>query len=455
MSTEPERTVSFVDAASPRVAPPAAQTLRDSVDTTFGELIESVAASDRMLASVSAWRAQLIDQARQWSELQSQALSQAQSTGQGSKRAGGWDAATIAHRELVSELACALRIPERSADYLVTTSQVLVHQLPGTLRSLGDGELSYRHAQSLVDHAKSLPAESLEEFETVVLPFAKTHTVAKLDRKALQVRERMHPESIEKRKQAAVEERAVHIETVRDGMAWLNAYLPAEQALGIDDRLAQLAGILKTEGEERTLAQLRADIFCDLLVDGEISISDGPRDNATQGTTGLGRGVRARVLVTVPVMTLLGHGNGHVNEPAKLEGYGPIDTETARRLSAHAPSFTRLLTHPETGAVLSVGQDKYVVPKDLRTWLRVRDETCRFPGCCRRAGGCEVDHTVDWQYNGETRHDNLAHLCSSHHHLKHQTKWQVTNSRDGTLTWTSPAGRKYTTSPAVEVRAPG
>jgi Domain of unknown function (DUF222) len=431
MSTEPERRVSFVDAAAANAA-----ARRDSLEHTFGELIESIAASDRMLASVAAWRARLIDDARQWSEIQSQAQSQAS----GSTRVGGWDAETVAHRELVSELACALRIPERSADYLVATSQALVNQLPGTLRALGDGELSYRHAQSLVDHAKSLPVEALEEFEAAVLPSAKTLTVAKLDRKALRIRERMHPESIEKRKQAAVEDRAVHIEPTRDGMAWLNAYLPAEQAIGIDDRLAQLAGILKTEGEERTLAQLRADILCDLLVDGEIPTSD----------VSLARGVRPRVLVTVPVMTLL----GHENEPAQLEGYGPIDAETARRLSAHAPSFTRLLTHPETGAVLSVGQDKYVVPKDLRTWLRVRDETCRFPGCSRRAGGCEVDHTVDWQYEGETRHDNLAHLCPSHHHLKHQTKWQVTNSRDGTLTWTSPAGREYTTSPAVQVRAP-
>jgi Domain of unknown function (DUF222) len=450
MSTERERTVSFVDAeAAPAADVLAARALRDSMDATFDELIESIVASDRMLASVSAWRAQLIDDARQWSELSARATS--------SKSVGGWDAATTAHRELVSELACALRLPERSADYLVATSQALVNQLPGTLRALGEGELSYRHAQSLVDHTKTLPAEALGQFEEVVLPFAKTLTVAKLDRKALRIRESMHPESIEKRKQTAVEDRAVYVEPTQDGMAWLNAYLPADQALGIDDRLTQLAGLLKTEGEQRTIAQLRADIFCDLLVDGEIPTSNV----SVGGSAGLGRGVRARVLVTVPVMTLLGHeilpgtGTGHESGPAKLEGYGPIDAETARRLSAHAPSFTRLLTHPETGAVLSVGQDKYVVPKDLRTWLRVRDETCRFPGCSRRAGGCEVDHTVDWQYNGETRHDNLAHLCPSHHHLKHQTRWRVANSRDGTLTWTSPSGRIYTTAPAVEVRAPG
>jgi hypothetical protein len=45
-----------------------------------------------------------------------------------------------------------------------------------------------------------------------------------------------------------------------------------------------------------------------------------------------------------------------------LEGYGPIDIETARRLAADAPGFTRILTHPETGAVLSLGRDRYAIP---------------------------------------------------------------------------------------------
>ena len=152
--------------------------------------------------------------------------------------------------------------------------------------------------------------------------------------------------------------------------------------------------------------------------------------------------------VTVPVMTLLGHSA----EPAELEGYGPIDGATARKLAAGAPSFHRILTHPETGAVLSVGRDSYSVPKDLRRWLTIRDETCRFPGCGRSARRCEVDHSLDWQYNGTTVHDNLAHLCARHHHLKHQTGWSYTQHAGGRLEWVSPTGHRYATEPAVHFR---
>jgi hypothetical protein len=161
--------------------------------------------------------------------------------------------------------------------------------------------------------------------------------------------------------------------------------------------------------------------------------------------------VTAKVFVTVPVLTLL----GREDLPATLDGYGPIDADTARMLAGHAPSFIRLLTHPETGAVLSVGRESYRVPQDMKNWLQVRDATCRFPGCSRQAARCEIDHTRDWEHDGQTRHDNLAHLCKSHHILKHKSDWQVTQARDGTgnLTWTSPTGRNYTTEPEIRIQA--
>jgi hypothetical protein len=120
-------------------------------------------------------------------------------------------------------------------------------------------------------------------------------------------------------------------------------------------------------------------------------------------------------------MTLLGLSD----EPGDLAGHGPIDPDTARRLAAQAPSFLRLLTHPETGAVLSVGRDRYAVPADLKAWLRVRDETCRFPGCSRRAERCDIDHITHWAHGGTTDHHNLIHLCRKHHRLKHTTPWTV------------------------------
>jgi hypothetical protein len=154
-------------------------------------------------------------------------------------------------------------------------------------------------------------------------------------------------------------------------------------------------------------------------------------------------GIQAQVNVTVPVLTLLG-----VDEaPADLEGYGPIAPELARRLAAHAPSFTRLLTHPETGAVLSVGRDSYAVPAALKKWLRVRDRTCRHPGCNRSAASTELDHTVPWSRGGTTAYNNLSNLCRRHHMLKSEGFWHYEQREPGVITAISLAGRRYRTLP--------
>jgi hypothetical protein len=158
-------------------------------------------------------------------------------------------------------------------------------------------------------------------------------------------------------------------------------------------------------------------------------------------------GVVPTVVVTVPALSLLGHDAG----AAELHGFGPIDIHTARKLAARAPSFVRILTHPDTGETLSVGRSRYRPPPDLRLALLLADETCRFPTCNRRAESCELDHTTDWAHGGETTRANLHHLCPKHHHLKHDTTdWTVQARPDRTLEWRSPTGRHYTTTPPTK-----
>lgn len=486
----------------------------------LGAIVDQIAETDRMLSTVAARRAELVESARRFS-IAATADIAAERAHLVKGKPGGWDATTVAHRELVTEIACALRLPERTAENLLEHSRALVNELPTTFASLLSGEISYRHAQVMVEHATTIPADAVPAFEGSMLSSAKKLTAPKFDRKVRVERERAHPDSIAVRAGTAREGRTVLFEPSRDGMAWLTAYLPAELALAAYNRISDIAAGLNDATESRTRAQLRADVASDLLIDGvtdegtdaadsfeldgftvddievlrtmqwhifedtgvdmplgAVAAASTPTLPAAASTptplaptgapiapTGtptptrtasrrpvpnLGRGIRARVLVTVPVMTLLDHSD----EPGVLEGYGPIDPDVAKRLAAGAPSFTRLLTHPETGAVLSVGRDSYTVPNDLRIWLRIRDETCRFVGCSRAARSCEIDHSLDWAYDGFTEHDNLAHLCPAHHHLKHHTSWAVKHGEHGVLDWTSPAGRHYLAEPATRMSTP-
>jgi hypothetical protein len=419
-----------------------AMTIPAVVADTVSGFVDVVVDLDRMISSIRGMQAQVLDQARRASGLESIGSSGGAVGGQGMQL-----------RALRAELAAALRIPERTAEAQLAVSEALVHDLPDTLAALTAGEISYRHAQIMVDHTGGLDDAARAQLEAASLPYARNLTAAKFERKIRTLRERANPETIRERHVRAAGDREVAFSQDRDGMAWLNAYLPAADAFGAFTRLSELATNLQGPGEPRTLTQLRADVFRDLIIDGQTCdnalCGDGQCGGTAHGV--VAHGVTAKVFVTVPVLTLLGRDD----LPATLDGYGPIDADTARTLAGHAPSFIRLLTHPETGAVLSVGRDSYRVPQDLKNWLQIRDATCRFPGCSRHAARCEIDHTRDWAHDGQTRHDNLAHLCKSHHTLKHKSDWQVAQARDGTgnLTWTSPAGRDYTTEPEIRIRA--
>ena len=156
--------------------------------------------------------------------------------------------------------------------------------------------------------------------------------------------DRMNPDEMVERHKKARAERDVTLEPGANGMAWLHMYLPAVEAVAIRDRLTRAAIALHgEEGEDRCIGQLRADVAMDLLLAvcrrrRSGSCWTGSRRNWVPIT------IVPQVHVTVPVMTLLGQSN----EPGYLRGYGPIDPETARRLTAQAPSLYRVLVDPGT-----------------------------------------------------------------------------------------------------------
>jgi hypothetical protein len=211
-------------------------------------------------------------------------------------------------------------------------------------------------------------------------------------------------------------------------MAWLSAYLPADQAAGIWNRATAAARALQGPDEDRTLTQMRADTAAILLLGGA--------DNPTGGVPL----PRAQVLITVPVMSLL----GATDEPALLDGHGPIPVTMARRLIADgAESFHRVLIDPRDGAPLEIGRTSYRVTKAQRQWLRMRDGKCPFPGCSNHSLDNEADHLLAWANGGTTGISNLAQPCPKHHKLRHSTGWTPgPATTDHPPGWISPAGRR-------------
>ncbi|WP_309108560.1 DUF222 domain-containing protein [Arthrobacter sp.] len=369
--------------------------------------------------------------------------------------------ATAQEMSTIAELACVLTVSERTAAPLLDQSRHLTTGLL-TLTALRHGSISWQHARIMCDETTNLDPAGTAALETHFLDPDSPDAArgchigdlvpSRFRAKARTWRERHHPDSIETRHRKSVLDRRLEYTPDHDGMAWLSAYLPAATAAGIWGRTTTAARALQGPTERRTLTQLRADIAATWLLNNTGANSDtrnpGPADidgaGFGKGAGGGPVGVpspRAQVLVTVPVLSLL----GATDEPAMLDGYGPIPASMARDLVANgADSFHRVLTDPRDGAPLEIGRTSYRIPTYMRQWLRLRDAKCPFPGCHNHSLDNEADHLLAWADGGTTGITNLGQPCRKHHHLKHNTAWTPSQATaNQTPGWTAPSGRHY------------
>ncbi|MDQ1136546.1 hypothetical protein QE410_001345 [Microbacterium sp. SORGH_AS 1204] len=369
------------------------------------------------------------------------------------------DRIDLAERAAVAEIAVRLHLSEQTVRTRAAHARTLAEGCPRLWAAFGDGRLSEKHAVDAARLASTLPAgdnETFDRFDEEACPSALVLPPATFAVAARAIRERVHAESIESRHRRAAQDRGVWMTAELDGMASLHALLPGDRARAVMSRLDRAARHLRAAPDEsRTLAQLRADAFADLVTMTESPPAEPSAAHPPPETDGCHapppfdapRTFRsappATVVVTIPALTLLGRGT----EPAVLEGYGPIDLDTARRLAGSATSWIRLLTHPVNGAPLVLDRKAYRVPTALRRWLGVTSPTCVFPGCGRAARECDIDHRTAWADGGTTDDDNLDPKCRHHHRLRHESRWDIDHPPGEDTVWVSPLGGRYGTDP--------
>ncbi len=422
-------------------------------------------------------------------------------------RDGHTDHGEFEHRAVAAEFAAAVHESDRTMAGRISRARTLVEHYPTVMAALKAGRISQAHATVIADAGSILTTDHARAgYASAVLKVAETTTVGRLRPVAREFAERFANRTLDDRHQDARACRMVRVTELDDGMADLTATLPAVYASGIKDRLTQMARLVKqheqaraddqahnvsglgtepgsgapsgeSEGEPaataptvRSMDQIRADLLTDML------LASDPNHAATSGLTGI-TGIQARVQVIVPKEKVSKNSRNHRASPGTgtdtgtgadpdasphtgrtgrsersatptgstlpptLAGFGPIDTDTAQHFAGNATHWEEITVDPDTGTVLSV--DTYRPNTKLRQYLRARDLHCRFPGCHTPTAYCDIDHTIDAAHGGPTTSTNLAHLCRRHHTLKHHSRWTVTQTRDGTLTWTSPAGTAY------------
>ncbi len=83
----------------------------------------------------------------------------------------------------------------------------------------------------------------------------------------------------------------------------------------------------------------------------------------------------------------------------------------------------------------------------LRHLSQVRYATCTGPACRRPSAQADFEHNIPYETGGRTCLCNGGPKCRHDHRLKQHPRWHADQLPDGTLRWTTPSGRQYTTEP--------
>lgn len=400
------------------------------------ELVEYVAACERVAATVLAWQAAAIAELAGRVEMRPQVDSRAR------ERAP----VVSPQRATAVEVAARLRMAARDADALVARAGYLTSVLADTYAAWAAGWLSTEKADLIGRLLCRHDDELARAVEAAVLPRAAGLTVESLRRLINRTVHRLDPGGAEARRRERKQDRFVRITPVDDGMAWIEAYVSAEDAAAVEAVLSAGAATLTRDdpdGGGRTAR--RADVLTRLAW---AALGAGRIGGCTRCGHGLGladaQGRPVTVNITIPLSGLSG-GDGQRGE---LAGFGPVTADTVAGLLGQA-TVRRLVTDPVSGALLDVGRTRYRPPAALAEHILLRDVTCVWPGCDRPAtgGGIDIDHTVPASRGGPTAHHNLGAYCEHHHTVKDNTGWSVAQPEPGRFAYRSPTGHTYTREP--------
>ena len=283
-----------------------------------------------------------------------------------------------------------------TAYHRMRNAVTLMDKLPRVTAALFSGSITTHHARLAVNRVTHVDADTARAVDAVVMTRDDWRTPSQLENAVTKAILELDPEGSALRHAARRRERDVKARNEPDGMVGVFALLPAEQGQAVVKKIdahARSSSATRQPGDDRTLAQRRADALTELVLRDDTcggSCNCGGNSADSGGPKMHGR--KPEICVTVSLSTLLGADQA----PAYLEGYGWIDPNTARRIAADPNSvWRRLIVDPMTGRLLDFGRTTYRPPQDLADHVITRDRTCIFPTCGLPAVACDpVTHAA-------------------------------------------------------------
>lgn len=394
-----------------------------------------------------------------------------------------WDA-------MAAEVAAALNVSHNLASHQMNLAMALRDRLPAVAGLFADGKLSLRLVNSIIWRTGLIK----DPVVLRVVDAALANDAIRYGPQSVPQTERDIDAIVNRYDQAAVRcarDRELDREVVitnadgDSGTAYVSGSLLSTDAAILDRRLNNMAHQVCSR-DPRTVAQRRADALGALAANSLI-LACQCGDAECPSRSGTDPRAAAIVIHVVadpaslqvePDSTASGEAPRQHNAevvPAP-SGEAPPEPDTEPRPPANPQPGGQILggagvSASQLAALVAAGAKVapldcfadaasapvYRPPAAMARFVRCRDMTCRFPGCNRPADVIDIDHTVAYPL-GLTHPSNLKCLCRKHHLLKTfwggATGWRDRQLPDGTVVWTSPHGRTYTTRPGSRLLFP-
>ena len=351
-----------------------------------------------------------------------------------------WDAAA-------AEVSAALGVTHGRASAEMVMAMSLRHRLPRVAALFADGVLGYRVCAAITDRTDLVQDRAtLALIDRALANDAVTWgplSALKLQRAIDVWVDRYDPGAL-RQVQSRTRDRDVVVDLrhAQDGVADIRGTLVLTDAILLQQRIAQMAhGVC--EDDPRTIAQRRSDALGALGAGSDhlACACDNP-DCLAAEPDGRATSVVVHVVADAEIPD-------SATTPGIVTGNRGIVPAPLLAELIRAGAKVRPLRQPGEAP-----EPQYRPSTALDEFVRMRDMTCRYPNCDVPAEYCDVDHTIPWPW-GPTHASNLACKCRKHHLLKtFWTGWRDRQHPDATITWTSPTGHTYTTSPGSRLLIP-
>ena len=242
---------------------------------------------------------------------------------------------------VASQVALARRVSPEKGAKLLGLAKILIAEMPHTFALMKAGLFSQWQATILARETACLSVEDRRVIDYDLCAMGPGGEPAKavsmglrqLENAAKKLAITLDQASVVARAANAEKDRRVSLRPAPDTMTWLGALLPVKDGVAVFAALDQAAKTAAAAGDERTRGQVMADTLVDRITGRE---------------TGGKPRIEVKIVMTADTLT------NDADQPAMVEGYGPVPAAWARDALADTEVFVRRLFTDPAGQLVAM-----------------------------------------------------------------------------------------------------